>query len=375
MNMSKINRITIMRLGTSNFGKIGTYNVQEVGLAEALIKKGFHVNVLYLNRPTDMVLQDETYAYVYYLPHKHIGLHGIFDVRLLDKFNPDFLIMFSDSQLWSKNVIEWCERKKIKCVHYFGNVLSDNPKRLHQFYTKLILMRNRSSYKKSINIAKTKKVKTELESHNIRCSAVVNVGLDESILRPEVNLDIEIRKSLGYSLEDTVLLFVGRLVDYKKPLMACDIMKKMRSNGINARLIIIGKGSQEELLKAYIYKEELTEYVNCVGRVPYEDMYKYFVASDCIINLSHKEIFGMTILEAMYYSIPVVAHTAPGPNDIIEDKKTGYLIDSDDLNVWCNAIKSAIENRIELGTASRKCITDNYMWDKIAEQFCELVGV
>ena len=76
-------RIVILRTGTSDFGKIGTYNVQEVGLAKALKKKGHKVDVLYLNRNVKKIEDDEIYSYVHYLPHRHIGLHGIFDVNLL----------------------------------------------------------------------------------------------------------------------------------------------------------------------------------------------------------------------------------------------------------------------------------------------------
>ncbi len=365
--------LIIMRLGTSNFGHIGTYNVQEVGLANAMIKLGHKVTVLYLNKETDTVIQDDTYDYVYYLPHKHIGIHGIFDVKLLEKYNPEGIILFSDSQLWSKNVIEWSAKRNIPCIHYFGNVLSDNPRWINQAYTKLILARNRRSYEKSINIAKTKKVQREMESLNVKCAGVINVGLDDDILQPNKNLDISIRDSLGYETDETVLLFVGRLVSYKNPLMACDILKAMLDQGIKTKLVIIGKGSQEEQLIHYIKQLDIENKVSYVGRVPYAEMYKYFVACDCIINLSPKEIFGMTILEAMYYGLPVVAHTAPGPNDIITDGVNGYLCDSDEIGEWVELINKALCSRDELGRASRKEIEDNYMWDSVAPRFCSFL--
>ena len=367
--------IIIVRPNTSNFGKIGTYNVQEVGLAKALIHKGHNVTVIYTHRTVSTIETDSTYDYVKYIPHRTFGLHGIFKVNVFSQYSPDLVIMFSDNQLWAKNIITWCGKRGIKCIQYMGAVLSDNPKWLNQFYTKLILKRNIRSYKKSINIAKTNKVRIEMEKLGVRCSGVISVGLDDTILQNTTNLDMQIRASLGFDRDEMVLLFVGRLVNYKKPMMACDILNTLLKKGVKARLVIIGQGTQKEQLLEYIKQLDIEKQVTYVGRVSYDSMYRYYVACDCLINLSAQEIFGMTILEAMYYSIPVVAHTAPGPNDIIKNKKTGYLIDSDDLNVWCNAIKSAIDNRIELGTASRKCITDNYMWDKIAEQFCDLYSV
>lgn len=366
-------RIVIIRTNTSDFGKIGTYNVQEVGLAHAFIKKGYHVDVLYLNRHVSKIEKDETYDFVYYLPNKTIGLHGIFDLNLLSRFNPEKLILFSDNQLWAKNVIYWCESNNVKCIHYFGNVLSDNKKWLHQFYTKLILKRNIKSYSRSINVAKTEKVHKEMERLNVPFTKVIPVGLDDSLLMENKNLDVSIRSELGFKKDEIVLLFVGRLVDYKKPILACDIAKAFLDKGQKVLLVIIGKGILKEELLKYIDNNGLNDEIRYIERVPYSEIYKYMVSTDCLINLSAQEIFGMTILEAMYYGLPVVAHAAPGPNEIIKDGMTGYICDSFDVETWMSLINKAVEDRDVLGVESKKQIMSRFLWDKIANQFLELL--
>lgn len=366
-------KIIVMRLGTSDFGKIGTYNVQEVGLANALIKKGHEVTVLYLNRPVSEVTQDESYPFVYYVPSKHIGLHGIFNVELMSRFSPESIILFSDNQLWAKNVINWGRKNEVKVVHYFGNVLSDNPQWLHQFYTKLILKRNIGSYHHSVNVAKTNKVKNEMTRLQVPCAGVIRVGLDDGILQKEKNKDLATRRALNVADDETVILFVGRLVDYKKPLLACDILKAFQERGNKASLYVIGKGPLEETLQDYVKEQGLEESVHYIGRVNYEEMYKYFVACDCLINLSPKEIFGMTILEAMYYGLPVIAHVAPGPNDIIRDGENGLLVDSEDVSVWIEKIQEALEKKEALAHNSIADITENYLWDQIADQFLAFI--
>lgn len=366
-------RIVILRTNTADFGKIGTYNVQEVGLANALKKKGHKTYVLYLNKKVDKIDQDETYDFVYYLPHKTFGLHGIFDVKLLNEFNPNLIIFFSDNQLWAKNVILWCKKNDVKCIHYFGNVLSDNPKWSHQFYTKLILKRNIGSYKYSINVAKTEKVHQEMRVCKVPFTKVIPVGLDDTVLQDKVNMDFEIREELGLLEDEIVLLFIGRLIDYKKPLLACDILLKMLDTGIKTRLIMIGIGEMRNQLLNYIKEKNIENYVIYVERVPYQEMYKYMVASDCFINLSDKEIFGMAILESMYYRLPVVAHVAPGPNEILENGISGLLLNSYDTDKWVTAINEAIKNRNKLGDQSRIRITKKYFWDRIANEFIDLV--
>lgn len=365
-------RIVILRTNTSDFGKVGTYNVQEIGLANALMKMGHKVNVLFLHKKTKKIISDNTYKFVYYLPHKKIGLHGIFDVRILDKFKPNRIILFSDNQLWAKNVIMWCRKKSIPCIQYMGGVLSDNPGWLHQFYTKLILKRNIKSYRYSINVAKTTRVKNEMIKHSIPFSKVIGIGLDAELLSENKSPDFEIRKDLHYSPNEKIMLFVGRIIDYKKPFLACDIAKELYGKDNSYRLILIGKGPLQDQLKEYIHKNNMSKFIRYIERVPYNEMYKYMVASDCLINLSSKEIFGMTILEAMYYGLPVVAHKAPGPNDIIDSGVNGILCNTDDIIRWCALIEKGIKRKDLFGSNARHTIKQKYLWDSIANEFVNI---
>lgn len=363
--------IVIIRPNTSDFGKIGTYNVQEVGLAKSLIKKGHNVTVLFTHRNVKEITRDESYNFVYYLPHKTIGLHGIFRLKFLSYFKPEYLIMFADNQFWAKNVIHWCKKNKIKCINYFGGVLSNNPGWLHQVYTRAILLRNRSSYKYSMNIAKTLSVKKEMEQNGIHCNKIVNIGLDTSLLKTQISNDLTIREEFLYTKSDKIILFIGRLVEYKKPILACEILKKIRAKDTSYKLIIIGSGPLEKKLENYIKENDLQNVVNYVGRVDYNEIHKYLIICDCLINLSSIEIFGMTILEGMYYGKAVIAHNAPGPNDIIESGVNGYLLNSYELTKWIDTIDKAIKNKTLLGKNSKKSVEEKFTWNAVCHEFLD----
>lgn len=366
-------RIVIIRLNTSDFGKIGTYNVQEVGLANSLIAKGYEVNVLFLHKNVKSIERDKNYNNVFYLPHKTFGLHGIFDVETLGDFAPNAIIMWSDNQLWAKNVILWANKNDVKIIQYFGGVLSDNPFWLNQLYTKLILIRNRASYKYSINVAKTNRVKLQMQKHGINCKKVIQIGLDKTLLASKVATDYSVRESLGYSQTDKIVLFVGRMDVEKKPFLACQILSKLVAGDENYKLIMIGKGVLSDEVDTYIEEHNLSDKIKHIKRVPYEKIAEYMVSSDCCINLSSIEIFGMTILEAMYYKLPVVAHTAPGPNDIITNGIDGYLCNSDDVDDWCNHVKRAIVEKQYIGKSSRETIQDRFTWEVVAKSFEEML--
>lgn len=366
-------KITIIRTNTSDFGKIGSYNVQEIGLAKALIRNGHDVTVIYLYKKTKAIVQDSKYNYVYYVPSISFGLHGMFKTKILSEFQPKLVIHFSDNQLWAKNIIKWCKRHEVRVIQYMGSVLSDNPKWINQFYTKLILMRNRSAYQYSYNVAKTNKVLNEMRKYKINCSKTIRIGLDSELLNNNIESIENYRAQLGYNLNDKIILYVGRLVEYKKPLLAINILMKLRESDNNFKLIVIGTGPLESELKKFTIDNDLENYVNFVGRISYDKIYKYMVSSDCLINLSSIEIFGMAILEAMYYSVPVIAHEAPGPIDVITHKVNGFLVNSVDTSIWIENIHNAINSRETIGKAARNLIKEKYLWENIADSFIDLV--
>lgn len=366
-------KIVIVRLNTSNFGKIGTYNVQEVGLAKALMNKGFDVNVIFLHRDVKSIITDEKYSFVFYIPHLTFGLHGIFKTNILSRFNPDLIIMWSDNQLWAKNVIYWCKKRKIKIIQYFGAVLSDNPGFLHWFYTKLILLRNKKSYNYSINFAKTSKVKREMEHNKIRCDAICNICLDQSILSDKKSIDYERRAEIGYSKKDKIILFIGRMDTEKRPILACEILSELLQYDQNYKMIIIGKGRLSRRVDDFIISHSLSNYVKHIERVEYHKIADYMLSSDCFINLSKIEIFGMALLEAMFYGTLVVAQTAPGPSDFITDNVNGRLINSDCPGEFAKIINNTINSNTSLQKKAISTITNNYLWDSRIPLFLKYI--
>ncbi len=364
-------RILILRLNTSNFGKIGTYNVQEVGLAKALINRGHSVEVIFLNKKTNKIVEDKEYNFVHYLPHLSFGIHGIFKVSSLGLFNPEMIIMWSDNQLWAKNVIKWSKKHNVPVVQYFGGVLSDNPKFLHQFYTKLILWRNRRSYSYSINVAKTKRVENELVKHRINSSGVISIGIDMTLMSEKKAIDYKERKKLGFEAEDKIILFVGRMDTEKKPFFACDVLKELVKEDSSFKMIMIGDGKLSDQIDLYIKENDLANNVFHIRRVPYTSIYKYMVSSNCFINMSEIEIFGMAILEAMYYGLPVVVHSAPGPNDFVIDSFNGHILDNYSVSDWCQRILATIKNRGDISKNAIETILNIYNWDVIANKFMD----
>ncbi len=73
------------------------------------------------------------------------------------------------------------------------------------------------------------------------------------------------------------------------------------------------------------------------------DVHPFYQHADVVCNLSHPErwveTFGMTLLEAMSYGIPVIAPPAGGPAELVHQGENGFLIDPHDLDALTHAIE------------------------------------
>ena len=106
-----------------------------------------------------------------------------------------------------------------------------------------------------------------------------------------------------------------------------------------------------------IQEDGLQEQVRYIEAIPNTEIHRYYSAADCFVNFNPQEIFGMSILEALYQECPVVAKHAPGPDSIVEDGVCGYLCDT--LEEMCIGISKADH---EIGIRGRDRIKTKFSW-------------
>jgi len=109
-----------------------------------------------------------------------------------------------------------------------------------------------------------------------------------------------------------------------------------------AKLIIVGSGELENDLKKQVSDLGLQNKVFLAGFI--EDGAKYLKAFDIFILNSFSEAMALVILEAGQAELPVIATRVGGIPEIIEDKKTGLLIESGNEAAVSEAIDFFIRN-------------------------------
>jgi glycosyltransferase involved in cell wall biosynthesis len=108
-----------------------------------------------------------------------------------------------------------------------------------------------------------------------------------------------------------------------KIIKAVDILRK---NGYDVQFLIGGKGVDrlEREYKALARELKLNKYVKFLGWV--KDKKRFFEKIDIYCMPSLVETFGISYLDAMMYSTPVIASNSWGPSDIFRHEENGLVI-------------------------------------------------
>ena len=355
----------------SGFGKKGFYHSQEVGLGRNLSAKGHEV-IIYKcvaagGERNEEKLEDN--LTIRYLPVRALGVHGYLRS---EEIAPDLdgLLSFSDTQIFLPHIYAYCKKHGIAFVPYVGISYSFQQNLKSRVMDFLYAMTTRKIYTECTVLCKTNHAKEALLAQGALACRVTPVGLDAEKLKTDFRScdRLKIRQEIGYGAEERLILFVARLKPEKRPLDLIEIFHRLPAEG-NYRLIVIGTGEQRKEMDDLIEKYALADRVKIIDSVNNTEIWKYYYASDYFVNLRAEEIFGMAVMEAVFYEASVAAIQAPGPSTILEGMK-GHRICADDAEVerWLSGEKAAVSDLRE----SSDLLLTKFTWDSCADAFVEL---
>ncbi|MBW3078682.1 glycosyltransferase family 4 protein [Bifidobacterium simiiventris] len=366
-------KIGILTASVGNFGSKQFYNAQDIGLGKALSQ---YVDVVEIYKliPIGQQSRHERLdgfgnVTVHMLPSKKIGVNGFPDLKAFDT-SIDVLIFFSDTQLCVGKVCRWAKRNNIAVFPYVGVLESHSSNPIAKKIMDLLSMNNMRIYRKYRCFAKTTYIGRKLHNHGVSNVTVAPVGLDLNALNAghEYN-DIVDPAKYGFSSADNVVLFIGRMIEEKQPLQMIDLFRKLHKARSSYKLLMVGTGPLQEEVRNRIRAYDLTYSVAMIDRIPNADMWELYRIAKCFVNLNRREIFGMAILEAMYYGCKVVAWHAPGPDMIIENGISGYLVSNEADMI--SAILSSDNDSLLKAAYSR--VLDRFTWNKTADMMMRYI--
>ena len=189
-------------------------------------------------------------------------------------------------------------------------------------------------------------------------------------------VDKEDLKSLRLKLEigeNEKVIFALQRLDYLKRVdVIIRSMKRVVENYPDTRLIIGGKGEDERRLKNLAKEINIDHKVIFAGFISDTDLPLFFDMADMFVFHSTFETFGMVLAEAMNYGKAIVSAKNTAINEVVENGKTGLLVNEKDPDSLANAVLSLLKNPIlrqKLELNGKKKAHTEYLWDKIALQY------
>lgn len=169
-----------------------------------------------------------------------------------------------------------------------------------------------------------------------------------------------------------VVLFVGRMQPLKGASLAVEALASMKRR--DARLVLVGgpSGHDGEAELAAVRRVTaaagLHDRVVIVAPQPHHLLSTYYRAADVCVVPSRSESFGLVALEAAACGVPVVAAAVGGLRTLVEDGRSGYLVDHREPAAFAACLDRIIddpESAAAMGAAG-VALAQRYAWSSTA---------
>jgi glycosyltransferase involved in cell wall biosynthesis len=175
----------------------------------------------------------------------------------------------------------------------------------------------------------------------------------------------DLREKLRLSLNDRVILYLGRLEESKGVSYLVEAFSGIADPAV---LVIAGEGSQRRQLELLVAKRGLLDRVRFAGYVPPAQTPSYYAMAYTLVLPSvttkcGKEPWGLVINESMNQGVPVIASDAVGAaaGGLVRNHVNGLVVPERDATGLAKAIRKLIRSpqiRDELSKNARKSISD-----------------
>ena len=318
----------------------------EVMLKKALEKEGHEVYVVTANL--------ETFKYEYDEKDKILRIPGvptgIYDSRLTSIYP---IQAINKIKSWNLDVIHsqtefaigtfariFAKQYNIPLVHTYHTMYEDyihyvtkgylkkSSKKLVEYFTKFycdttateLIVPTNKTYKLF-----KEKYRFDKNIHIIPTGIEVERFFEENIDEEQVK---NLKKSLGLTKKDFVILFVGRLAEEKNVKFLIESHKALINKNYNVKLIIVGDGPDKEAYEEYAASLGLDKDVIFTGKASWDAMPCYYHIADVFATASKTETQGLTIIEAMASNVVPVCMKDEAFQSMVTEDLNGLFFET-----------------------------------------------
>lgn len=201
---------------------------------------------------------------------------------------------------------------------------------------------------------------------NPRTWTVVHNGLDLSAFRPA---DVPPPADLAIPTGAPVVSLVAAMRPAKRHDVAVDAWPRVLATVPDARLVLVGGGTQEQALRGQVAALGLTDRVLFAG--PRRDMARLLQCSTLVVLPSETEALPTALIEAAACGRAAVATPVGGIPEVVEHDRTGLLVPPGDPSRFADAVVDLLcdtERRVAMGRAARRLAEERFDMHRWAQR-------
>ena len=180
--------------------------------------------------------------------------------------------------------------------------------------------------KKTYDLFK-EKYKVKRDVHIIPSGIDVTRFYRENIDKKELE---NLKKELNIKKDDFIILYVGRIAKEKNIEFLINNLKDISKKIPKTKMVIVGDGPDMNDLALLVHKNKLDKKVIFTGKVPWNDISKYYQLANVFVTSSKTETQGLTVIEAMAASKVVVAIKDESFLLVMTDQQDGLFFETEE---------------------------------------------
>ena len=169
-------------------------------------------------------------------------------------------------------------------------------------------------------------------------------GIDLSLFNPERKKK-NILNKLGWSKQKIIIMTRSfeRIYGIQYFLMA---LPKIIKNEALARVLMIGSGPEEDVIKGIVDALDLNHYVHFTGFIPNDELAYYLNSAEIYVSTSITDGSSLSLLEAMACRLPVVVSDVPANCEWVKDGENGYIVPCKKVNPISDRVKTLLNDKL-----------------------------
>lgn len=197
---------------------------------------------------------------------------------------------------------------------------------------------------------------------------------------PSVSED-ELKDKFNSSVVEMV--WISRLVEYKKPLYLLNLVEYLISKNIkNFHISVVGDSAESDVdyykqMVERINEKQLSKYITMVGRVNADKVFDFYKkAQVALFTADNSEGWSVGIGEAMSCACAIVASNGIGATPFLVSKDNGVIFQYDKIDELCESVEDLLINSSHiqaLGINGYKTIHEIWNHENAAESLVKII--